>query len=54
MKLLNSDDKSGIQESFDTALEGEVGRVGQNLVGVCNRELKKNNLSIICLHAQCL
>ena len=24
--LLNSDDKSGIQESFYTALEGEVGR----------------------------
>ena len=38
--LLNSDDKSGIQESFDTALEGEVGGVGRTLVGVCNKELK--------------
>ena len=37
---MNSDDKSGIQESFDTALEGEVGGVGRTLVGVCNKELK--------------
>ena len=47
--LLNSDDKSGIQESFDTAREGEVGGVGRTLVGVCNKELKikinNNNLS---------
>ena len=34
MKLLNSDDKSEIQESFDTARKGEVGGVGRTLVGV--------------------
>jgi hypothetical protein len=42
MKLLNSDDKSGVQESFDITLEGEVGGIGRNLVEVFNKELKIN------------
>ena len=37
---LNNEDKSGIQESFDTALEGDVGGVGRTRGGVCNTELK--------------
>ena len=51
---MNSDDKSGIQESFDTALEGEVGGVGRTLVGVCNRELKiKININNLFTRNQC-